>query len=362
MITKIKVKLNDRVVLFRDGLPVRALGPGRHFYWGSRYTEQRWNTDTLTFVALPEVREVLPASWFDEVHLESHERALLYKNGRAVAFLGGGTHWYWTVDPSVSLTRLSTEEALPRFDEKTLAVFPAKELTRALIAEHERGLRYVQGRLEGTLGPGKYVLWSEDGTVRVVNVDLRRVQVPIVGQELMTRDKVTLRLSLTVEYRVGDPAKLAGTVGDARDTVYLAAQLAARDYVAGVTLDELLEGRDAMSRFLGERVVPKAKEIGVLIEGIGVKDVVLPGEMKALLNRVIEAEKAAAANVILRREEAAATRSMANSAKVMADNPTLMRLKELEALKEIAAEIGEVRLVVGSDGLDKLLPRKLLTE
>lgn len=362
MLTKIKIKLNERAVVFRDGLPIRALGPGRHVLWGTRYTEQRWSTDTLTFRALPEVRRVLPDTSFAEVNLGRHERALLFKDGRAVSFLGAGTHWYWTVDPSVSLTRLSVRDALPAFDEQTLAVFPAKELTRALVAEHEQGLHYVRGRLEGVLGPGKYVLWSEDGTVRVVNIDLRRVQVPIVGQELMTRDKVTLRLSLTVEYRVGDPVKLAGKVGDARDSIYLAAQLAARDYVAGVTLDELLEGRDAMSRFLEERVVPKAGQIGIVIEDIGVKDVVLPGEMKALLNRVIEAEKAAAANVILRKEEAAATRSMANSAKVMADNPTLMRLKELEALKEIAGEIGEVRLIVGPDGLGKLLPAKLLTE
>jgi len=91
-----------------------------------------------------------------------------------------------------------------------------------------------------------------------------------------------------------------------------------------------------------------------------VKDVVLPGEMKALLNRVIEAEKEAAANVILRPEETAATRSLANTAKVMADNPVLLRLKELESLKGIAEEVGEVRLVMGSDSLEKLLPAGLL--
>ena len=90
------------------------------------------------------------------------------------------------------------------------------------------------------------------------------------------------------------------------------------------------------------------------------KDVVLPGEMKTLLNRVIEAEKEAAANVILRREETAATRSLANTARVMAENPVLLRLKELETMKEIAGNIDEVRLVVGADGLDKLLTAQLL--
>jgi len=189
---------------------------------------------------------------------------------------------------------------------------------------------------------------------------MRRQQVAIAGQELMTRDKVTLRLSLTIEYSIEEPAAAAQTVADVRDSVYLIVQLAARDYVAGASLDELLEGREAMTRFLETEAVPKAARFGVGIDRVGVKDVVLPGEMKTLLNRVIEAEKEAAANVILRREETAATRSLANTARVIADHPVLLRLKELEAIKEIAERIDEVRLVVGSDGLDKLLPAAAL--
>ena len=115
-----------------------------------------------------------------------------------------------------------------------------------------------------------------------------------------------------------------------------------------------------MTRYLEEQSVGKAARFGVRIERVGAKDVVLPGEMKTLLNRVIEAEKEAAANVILRREETAATRSLANTARVMADNPVLLRLKELDAMKEIAGNIDEVRLIVGSDGIDKLLTAQLL--
>jgi hypothetical protein len=90
---------------------------------------------------------------------------------------------------------------------------------------------------------------------------------------------------------------------------------------------------------------------------VGVKDVILPGDMKTLLNKVIEAEKAAAANVILRREDAAATRNMAQTAKVIAEHPVLMRLKELETLKDVAEKIHELKLVVGGDGLKELLAR-----
>ena len=82
--------------------------------------------------------------------------------------------------------------------------------------------------------------------------------------------------------------------------------------------------------------------------------------MRTLLNRVIEAEKAAMANVILRREETAATRQLANTARLMAESPMLLRMKELESMKEIAGQLREVRLVVGAENLGALWPTKLL--
>jgi regulator of protease activity HflC (stomatin/prohibitin superfamily) len=84
---------------------------------------------------------------------------------------------------------------------------------------------------------------------------------------------------------------------------------------------------------------------------LDVKDLVLPGEMKLLLNQVIEAEKKAAAQVIMRREEVASTRSMANTAQMLERNPALLRLKELEAFKEIASAIPNLTLVMGQPDL-----------
>ncbi|MDD9938776.1 MAG: slipin family protein [Myxococcales bacterium] len=357
----IRVKLNERVVIFRHGLPLRALAPGRHRIWGTRLTEQRFDVSHLLLRALPEVRAVLPGDWFAEVTIADDARGVLYRDGAPVRFLRPGVHRYWTLDPSVELKVLSITEPMPKLSDELVGVIPPNEYVYTVVREHERGLHYVQGRLAGVLSPGRYALWTHpEAEVDVKAIDMRRAQVALAGQELMTRDKVTLRLSLSVEYAVEDPATMVHTVDNPRDAVYLLVQLAAREYLAGVTLDELLEGRDAMTRFLEEQTVPKAARFGVRIERVGVKDVVLPGEMKALLNRVIEAEKEAAANVILRREETAATRSLANTARVMADNPVLLRLKELDAMKDIAGSIHEVRMVVGSDGLDTLLSAQLL--
>jgi len=360
MFKTIRVKLNERVVVFRNSIPVRALGPGRHFLIGRRFTEQRWKTDDLLFTALPEVRARLPADWYAEVELAARQRGVLYRDGAPRLFLRPGVHRYWKVDPSVELKVWSVDQPMPELTDELAGIIPAREYVDRIVHEHERGLEYVQGKLTRVLEPGRYAVWSHPGaSVSIGSVDLRRQQVAIAGQELMTRDKVTLRLTLTIEYAVADPVA-AQSVADVRDSVYLIVQLAARDYVGGVSLDDLLEGRDAMTRYLETEAVPRAARFGVAIDRVGVKDVVLPGEMKTLLNRVIEAEKEAAANVILRREETAATRSLANTARVIADHPVLLRLKELEALKEIAERIDEVRLVVGSDGLDKLLPAQLL--
>jgi regulator of protease activity HflC (stomatin/prohibitin superfamily) len=361
MFKVLRVKLHERVVVFKDSLPYRALGPGRHLLWGRSFTEQRFNVAELVLRALPEVRATIPSDWFREVTVGPLERAVLFRDGAPVVFLRPGVHRYWTLDASVALVTFDVTKPLPALTQELEQLIPRGEYIDVTVQAHERGLRYEQGRLAGVLEPGRYKLWTHpEAQARIATADMRRTELAIAGQELMTRDKVSLRLSLTVAYAIEDVVQATHRVESVRDSVYTAVQLAARSYVASVTLDELLEGRDAFTRFLTQEVVPKAKALGVRVDDLGLKDVVLPGEMKTLLNRVIEAEKAAAANVISRREETAATRSLVNTARLMADQPILLRLKELEAMKEIAAQIQEVRIVVGADHLQSLLPAQLL--
>jgi len=115
-------------------------------------------------------------------------------------------------------------------------------------------------------------------------------------------------------------------------------------------LDTFLTDKDGVARELSDSIRPRAKSLGLELVAVGIRDVILPGEMKDLMNKVTEAKKAAEANFIARREETAAMRSQANTAKLLADNPTLMRLRELEVLEKVAANsklsimLGEKRL------------------
>ncbi|MCA9641718.1 MAG: slipin family protein [Polyangiaceae bacterium] len=354
----IHVPMNQRVIVQRHGVPRFALGPGRHVIWGFGLSDVTLNVEALEFWLAPELRAVLDPAWFQEVTLQDHERAVITRDGVPKIFLRPGVHRFWSVDPSVALVRFDVREPLVGLTKELLALIPDEEIAWGRVEEHQAGLLFVQGRLVRVLEPGQFALWATpERSVQVKLVDLRQQQLPVVGQELLTKDKVGLRVSVTLEFAVVDPVIAVTRATAFTDSLHLGVQLALREFVAGMTLDELLEARQQLTQFLAEQVAPTASALGVELRRIGVKDFILPGAMQVLMNRVIEAEKEAQANVILRREETAATRALANTAKVMADNPVLLRLKELDALKEIAQQIDQVRLVVGAEQIAKLMPK-----
>ncbi len=352
-----KIELNQRAVLLRDGKPERVLAPGHYAFWGKHNKALVWNVDEHWFTQAGEVLAMLPAAWYETIHLGAEQRAIVRRDDKPVKFLRPGVHHIWKVNPNVTIEVYAVTDLMPELTDELRAVIPAAELVEAQVRQFERGLKYVDGKYEGILEPGRYAYWNHPGArIAVAVLDTRLQQLKVEGQELMTKDKVTLRLTLTAEYAPADAPTTVHAVADVKEAIYLAVQLATREFVAGVTLDELLEGRHALTQYLEAQVVPRAEQFGVRVQRVGVKDVILPGDMKTLLNKVIEAEKAAAANVILRREDAAATRNMANTAKVIAENPVLMRLKELETMKDIAEKIDEIKLVMGMEGLKQLMP------
>lgn len=358
---------HQRSVLYAAGSIERVLEPGLHTFWtraNTPLTFSTFNTDDPLFAASSEVRAALPSAWYEAFEIGEDERGVLFQNGTPSVYLKPGMYWRWTFDETLKVQRFDARLPLSKPTQGLMSVVPSSAVAFQVVAEYERALLYVAGSMEQVLKPGLYAFWTRaDAPIAITKVDLRLQQLTITGQDLMTRDKVTLRLTLSAEYRVADPALMAQMTDSPRDAIYLKAQLAARDYVASVKLDELLEGRSVMTEFMEEALRPSAAAMGLELGRVGVKDVILPGDMKLLLNRVIEAEKEAAAQVILRREEVAATRSLANSAKLMAEFPGVMRLKELDALREMAASVGELKLLMvpgemGLEGLTHLLSEK----
>jgi regulator of protease activity HflC (stomatin/prohibitin superfamily) len=209
---------------------------------------------------------------------------------------------------------------------------------KTIVEAYEKGLKFRNGRFVELLEPGRYRVARILAKEEIRKVDLRLRTLVLQGQEMLTLDKVTLRVTLLATMKVADPAAALLKVDDYAAQLYGDVQLALRDAVGALELEALIGQKGRLGDAVTLAVREKALAYGVDLVAAGVRDLILPGEMKAILNQVMEARKKAEASLILRREEVAATRSLANTADMLAKNPALLRMKELEALEKIAGQ------------------------
>jgi len=287
--------------------------------------------------------------------LKDHERALVWIENRFSHVLPAGVYAYWTGQKEVRVEVIDSRKVRFEHDElKLMARSPMAQrvLDICTINRDRAGVLFIDGRYIETLSPGIYAFWKGRSEAKVVEIDLRETMVDVGGQDMMTADKVTLRLNAVVTYKVIDALKAVCQTDDVRQALYRETQLVLRSVVGTRDLDSFLTEKDAVANEIEENVRRRAGELGLEIASVGIRDVILPGEMKDLMNKVTEAKKEAEANLISRREETAAMRSQANTAKLLADNPVLMRLRELEVLEKIASS-GKLNIVLGEKSPDE---------
>ena len=219
------------------------------------------------------------------------------------------------------------------------------------VPEGHVGLMSLEGAFAQTLGAGTHRFWGMGRKVTVKLVDTRWRSHDVTGQEILTADRVTLRVNLAADFRVTDPVLAVGAVKDFEEALHRALQFAFRKTLGAKGLDAILAEKVTVDAEAADAVRAEMATLGVEVGAIALKDVVLPGEMREILNTVVAAQKEAEANVIRRREETNATRSLLNTAKVMAENPVMLRLKELEALETIAGKVERLTVMNGTEGL-----------
>ena len=365
IIKSIKIRSYEMGLYFRDGEFKGLLREGRH-----------WFVDPLGKVKVEVVSQRAPWLAHEKLDvisrsgalkdravvldLKDYERALVWIDGRFSHILPPGLYAYWTALRDVKVEVVDARRV--RFEHPDLKVIVQSPLVErvlelATVQAHNVGVLFIDGDFVETLPPGRYAFWKNMAQVKFVQEDLREAMFDVAGQDIMTADKVTLRMNAVVTYRVADARSAVSTVDDVRQALYREAQLALRAVVGARELDTFLMEKDGVANELADMVRARAKTLGVELIAVGIRDIILPGEMKDLMNKVTEAKKAAEANLIARREETAAMRSQANTAKLLADNPTLMRLRELEVLEKVAAN-SKLNILLG----DRVLGDRGLTD
>jgi regulator of protease activity HflC (stomatin/prohibitin superfamily) len=352
------IPTNHIALVFRRQKLTRILTEGKYWLWPNEQAEV-YNLSEA-FLPSQELNVLLQnaelASMLQVFEVADHEIALLYRDGLFHQVLTAGKFAFWkgvTAYHVVQADITRTEEV--NIDLNLIAKGNLANYLRVVqIAAFEKGILLINGAVVRTLEPGSYYFWKNQDSVASLKTDMRQMTVDISGQEVLTRDKAQLRINVTVQYRVTDIMKALVDNKDFDKQLYTQMQMTLREIVGKLSFDELMESKDQIAAQALATATEKARELGVELMDFGVKDIVLPGDVKEIMNQVLVAEKRAQANVIMRREETASTRSLLNTAKLMEENAMLFKLKEMEYVEKIAEKIQTIQLSGGGQLVDQL--------
>ena len=343
---RVKVNAYQVALVFKNGVYQQMLKEGNYWLWNK---EVYVYDLTKRFMAPIELNILLQDAALAEalhvVDVKDNEIVLKYENGLLDQVLTAGRYTYWKsaveyAFVKADISKVEIDENIDRavVQNKLLAPY----VRSYSVENYEEALLFVDGKFQKRLQSGVYYWWKNNIAVHVGKVDMRKQQLEINGQEILTKDKAALRLNAWAQYKVADIEKALLQNKEYDKQLYVAFQLVLREYIAGYGFDELLEKKEAVAPFVLAQVKEKAEALGIDVLGFGIRDIILPGDVKEIMNQVLIAEKKAQANSIMRREETASTRSLLNTAKLMEENAMLWKLKEMEYVEKIADKISNI--------------------
>jgi regulator of protease activity HflC (stomatin/prohibitin superfamily) len=360
MLRRVLVGDNERVFLIRKGRFEDILAPGDYWIVGFGVTLELHDVKNLVLSSewtdfLAKQRWELVSRYFTVVETADSQVAVVYFDDKVARIIGPGKRvlfWRGSIEVTYDLINAQENAQAPALLlPAILRLGKDSQATVAVVEEGKRGLLYLDGRFIRELTAGTYAFWNVAGFARVDVLDLRWQTLEVPGQEILTRDKVTVRVNLSAVYQIVDPVMARSRVRDVNELLYRMLQIAVRQTLGKRSLEEMLADKVDIDESVSAEVRAAMEEYGVRVGEIALKDIVLPGDIRDILNQVVTAEKQAQANLIRRREETAATRSLLNTAKLMEDNPLLIRLKELETLERVAERVDKITVMDGFDGL-----------
>jgi regulator of protease activity HflC (stomatin/prohibitin superfamily) len=369
-IKRVTVAQHERALVWKNKTFAGVLEPGKHWLIApmSDVQAQLYDLTVPEFeharvdFLVKEARATME-KYFDIVELTESEAGLVYKNGKLTGVLAPGKrqlYWKGPIEVRIEKIDISQDLEVPAKvamllgrAKQPLAAEASDAVSTVEVPDTSVALLIVDGKFTKLLEPGLHVFWKFQRTVKIELVDRRVQTMEVSGQDILTRDKVSLRVNLTALWQVEDVITARARLQNFVEFIYKELQFALREAIGSRTLDELLGSKGELDREIQTATRSKIEEHGIRLASVGIKDVILPGEMKEILNRVVEAEKVAQANLIKRREETAATRSLLNTARLMDENPTLLRLKELETLEKVTEKVDKLTVFGGLDGVLK---------
>ena len=343
---KIKINAYQVGLVFKNGVYKEMLNEGVYWFWNAEVIKYDITKQFYPSIE-PNIllQDAALAGSLHVMDVMENDILLQYENGLLKQVLTAGRYAFWKSVINYNfvkadISKIEITENISRAMLQNKLVMP---YVRAYTVEsYEKAVLFVDGKFVQTLDAGVYYWWKNNIIITVGKTDIRMQQVEINGQEILTKDKAALRINAWAQYKVTDIEKALLQNKEYERQLYVAFQFALREYVAMLGFDELLQKKEGIVPYVLETVKNTAEAFGVEVNGFGIRDIILPGDVKEIMNQVQVAEKKAQANIIMRREETASTRSLLNTAKLMEENAMLWKLKEMEYVEKIAEKISNI--------------------
>lgn len=356
---KISINTNNVGIIYKNGSVKKVMTAGQ--YWISIFDQVETYSMSNQFFSTIEMNILLQneelKNLLHVIEVKDNSIAILNINGIFKQILTTGNYLFWKGANEISnqIIDFSNYEIDAAFDKNLLMKNEILNYVREFsIDVFEKGLLFVESEFVKILEPGLYKFWNNATAITIIKTDMRQLTMELNGQEILTKDKAQLRMNFTLQYKVVDIVKALIENKEFDKQLYLQMQLALREAIGRLTFDELMEAKDTISKEVLETTKDNVANLGLEIATCGIKDIILSGEIKDIMNQVLIAEKRAQANTITRREETASTRSLLNTAKLMEDNAMLFKLKEMEYVEKIAEKINNISLSGNGQIIDQL--------
>lgn len=296
-------------------------------------------------------------SMIDFIEVLHNEVLIVYKNNQIYDSFYNKNVMIWKNSTQLKTVKfdLNSTEEINNLTKREIDILRKAGAIRIIsVAPYFKGILFKDNEFDSVLKAGEYQFYNNETKISMISFDMRPQTIEISGQEILTKDKAQLRINFMVNYQITDLLNAYQSNKDFEKMIYQAIQLGLREFIGNMNFDDLMSDKSSVTNYIIQKYQTQFQEIGLKLIDAGMKDIILPGEIREIMNRVLIAEKTAQANSITRREETASTRSLLNTAKLMEENETLWKLKEMEYIEKIADKVGEISISGGSNVLNEL--------
>lgn len=296
-------------------------------------------------------------SMVDFIEVVHNEVLIVYKNNQFYQSFYNENVMIWKNTSQLKAVKydLNDSNSIQNLTKREIEILKKVSIIKTIsVQPYFEGILFKDNQFDSVLKAGEYKFYNNETKISMVSFDMRPQTLEILGQEILTKDKAQLRINFMVQYQITDLLNAYQSNKDFEKMIYQAIQLGLREFIGNMNFDELMSDKNSVTNYILQKYKTQFEELGIKLIDAGMKDIILPGEIREIMNRVLIAEKTAQANSITRREETAATRNLLNTAKLMEENETLWKLKEMEYIEKIADKVGEISISGGSNVLNEL--------